>query len=80
MEAIRILGITVKDRENDAPQVRNIISGYRSSLRASEGLMEVTEDKGGLMMIELKGGTPEMNELESKINKIEGVLLERVSF
>lgn len=80
MKEIRILSIHVNDREIIAPQVRNILSENKRNIRSSEGLTEVTEEKGGLMMFELKGEIAELIRVESLISKLDGVSVQSLSF
>ena len=66
MKEIRVLGIHINDRVNNAVGIQNILTKYGCSIRTRLGLHEVIDDycsKGGLILLELTGDRTEWLKL-----------------
>jgi hypothetical protein len=79
MKETRVIGINMLDKKSDSIAVRQILSECDPSVRTSEGLVEVTNDHEGFMMIRLKGDALEMDKIENKISSVTGSNVERLS-
>lgn len=80
---IRILGVLVTKRENEAENVQKILSKYGCSIKTRLGLHEETEGackSCGLIILELTGATSEMDKLEKELNSLDGLQVNKISF
>ena len=79
----RILGILITDRKKEAGEVQKILTQYGSSIKTRLGLHEVGDDQlseEGLILLELTGDSAQMENLEKKLEKIEGTQTQRMDF
>jgi hypothetical protein len=80
MKETRILGINMHNKNIDIVTIRQILSQCDSSVRVSEGLMEVSDNLEGYMMVKLKGDISEIDKVERKLKEINGTSVEETSF
>lgn len=79
MKETRIIGINMQNKNIESREVRQILSQCDPMVRTSEGLMEVTGDQEGYMMIRLMGDALEIDKIENKIKAIKGSSVEILS-
>ncbi|MFP4447144.1 MAG: hypothetical protein ACLFPH_00260 [Bacteroidales bacterium] len=79
----RILGILITDRKKEAGEVQKILTQYGSTIKTRLGLHEVGDDtlsEEGLILLELTGIQSEMDNLERKLESIEGTQTQKMDF
>ncbi|MFP3859929.1 MAG: hypothetical protein ACLFUW_03810 [Bacteroidales bacterium] len=79
----RILGILITDRKKEAGEVQKILTQYGSTIKTRLGLHEVGDDtlsEEGLILLELTGIQSEMDNLEKKLESIEGTQTQKMDF
>jgi len=83
MSYIRILGIRVADRPNEADVVQKLLTTYGCSVRTRLGLHvpnDLTDNSEGLIILELTGDTTEMDKLENALITTSGADVKRMEF
>ena len=68
MKEIRVLGIHINDRVNNAAGIQQILTKYGCSIRTRLGLHDVVDDycsQCGLILLELSGDMAEWLKLEN---------------
>jgi hypothetical protein len=83
MKEIRILGIAVNNRIEDAIKVQDILTKFGCSIKTRLGLHEVTEENcstTGLILLELTGDVNECIKLENELLKLNSVELKKMIF
>ncbi len=80
---IRILGIHIKNRAQEATKIQCILTKYGCSIKTRLGLHEVTEDHcstNGIILLELTGSVEECNKLENELHALSGVEVKKMVF
>ena len=80
---IRILGVLVPDRQNEASKVQSVLTKYGCSIKTRLGLHEVTNEicsTSGLLLLELTGDLIEMDSLEKELISIDGTQTRKMIF
>lgn len=83
MNEIRVLGIYINDRVNNALGIQQILSKYGCSIRTRLGLHEVLDDyciEGGLILLELTGDRNEWLKLENELLAIDKLEVQKMEF
>lgn len=83
MSYIRILGIRVANRPNEAEEVQKLLTMYGCSVRTRLGLHvqnDLTDNSEGLIILELTGDTSEMDKLENALVATAGTDVKRMEF
>lgn len=83
MKQKRILGILITDRKKEAGEVQKILTQYGSAIKTRLGLHEVGDEtlsEEGLILLELTGSQSEMDNLEKKLESIEGTQTKKMDF
>jgi hypothetical protein len=83
MKEIRVLGIYINDRVNNAPGIQQILSKYGCCIRTRLGLHEVIDDysiEGGLIILELIGERDEWLKLENELLTIDQLEVRKMDF
>ncbi|MFO8236470.1 MAG: hypothetical protein R6U04_13820 [Bacteroidales bacterium] len=79
----RILGILITDRKKEAGEVQKILTQYGSTIKTRLGLHEVNSDalsEEGLILLELAGSETEMDNLQKKLETIDGTQTQKMDF
>ncbi|HKK59000.1 MAG TPA: hypothetical protein VJ937_05955 [Salinivirga sp.] len=80
---IRLLGVLIKERQNVATQVQELLTRYGCSIKTRLGMHEATDDRcapHGLIILELTGASEDMLKLESELNALPGVDAKNITF
>jgi len=80
---IRLLGVLIKERQNVATQVQELLTRYGCSIKTRLGMHEATDDRcapQGLIILELTGASGDMLKLESELNALPGVDAKNITF
>ncbi|MEI6747717.1 MAG: hypothetical protein ACOYMF_08835 [Bacteroidales bacterium] len=83
MKEIRVLGIYINNRVNNALAIQQILSKYGCSIRTRLGLHEVIDEysiEGGLILLELIGDRDEWLKLENELLAIENLDVQKMDF
>jgi hypothetical protein len=83
MQEIRVLGIHINDRVNNAAGIQQILTKYGCSIRTRLGLHEVIDDycsPGGLILLELIGDKAEWLKLENELLAIDQLEVQKMEF
>jgi hypothetical protein len=83
MKEIRVLGIYINDRVNNALGIQQILSKYGCSIRTRLGLHEIIDDysiEGGLILLELIGDREEWLKLENELLAIDQLEVRKMDF
>jgi ribose 5-phosphate isomerase len=80
-----IYGIQMDNRKDDAVRVQKILTDYGCIIKTRIGLHQQNENdccsKNGLVILELTDNcSPQCQELEKKLNNIDGVNIQKMSF
>ncbi|MBN1183960.1 MAG: hypothetical protein JXB49_16830 [Bacteroidales bacterium] len=79
----RILGIQVKDRQNDAAQLQQVLTNYGCFIKTRLGLHEMSAENcssKGLIILELTGSPEDMQKVEDKIKALKGLDVQKMVF
>lgn len=79
----RILGIQVKDRQNDAAQLQQVLTNYGCFIKTRLGLHEMSSDNcssKGLIILELMGSSEDMQKVEDKVKALKGIEVQKMVF
>lgn len=80
---IRILGVLITNREQEAGNVQRLLTKFGCSIKTRLGLHEISSDlcsPCGLILLELLGDTSEMDKLEKELGQLTGVQLRKMVF
>ena len=83
MDTIRIIGARITNRLKDVGEVQDILTRYGCAIKTRLGLHEADESgdsQGGLLILELTGDLAEMDNFESALEQVEGVIVRRMDF
>jgi len=83
MKEIRVLGIYINDRVNNAAGIQHILTKYGCSIRTRLGLHEVIDEycsRGGLILLELTGDRAEWLKLENELLAIDQLDVQKMEF
>ena len=83
MEEVRVMGIVVSNRVEEAARLQEILTKYGCTIRTRLGLHEASKEKcsrNGLILLELVGDSFKWEELENEQNTIEGIVLKSIDF
>ncbi|HEX7411260.1 MAG TPA: hypothetical protein VF298_03885 [Bacteroidales bacterium] len=83
MKEIRVLGIHINDRVNNAAGIQQILTKYGCSIRTRLGLHDVVDDycsQGGLILLELSGDRAEWLKLENELLAIDHLEVQKMEF
>jgi hypothetical protein len=83
MKEIRILGLLITDRIKEAGQTQQVLTTYAHVIKSRLGFHEVTEavcSRVGVIVLQLAGNTKEQDKLESALNAIRGLEVQRMKF
>ncbi len=79
-----IYGVQMNDRKDDAVKVQQIFTDYGCIIKTRIGLHQQNENtcsENGLVLLELTNNcNPQCEELEEKLNSINGVNVKKMSF
>jgi len=79
----RILGIQVKNRQNDAGQLQQVLTNYGCFIKTRLGLHDMNDDQcssKGLIILELAGTAADMDKVEKKIKELQGIEVQKMVF
>lgn len=79
----RILGIMVKNRQQNSLQVQDTFTKFGCSIRTRLGInvsRDYEVEDAGLILLELTGDIKEMERLEDALKKLEGVEVNKMVF
>ena len=83
MEEVRVMGIAVSNRVEEAARLQEILTKYGCTIRTRLGLHEASKEKcsrNGLILLELVGESSKWEELENELNTVEGITLKSIDF
>jgi len=83
MKEIRILGLHVTNRVNDAIKIQDLLTKFGCSIKTRLGLHEVNEkicSSCGIILLELTGDITECDKLERELRKVEGLDIQKMTF
>jgi hypothetical protein len=83
MKEIRVLGIHINDRVNNAVGIQNILTKYGCSIRTRLGLHDVVDEysnESGLILLELIGDRSEWLKLENELLAIDQLEVQKMEF
>ena len=83
MNELRLLGIHITDRIKEAGLLPKVLSNYSHCIKTRLGFHELTVEvcsRKAYIIIQLTGKPEEWNELENKLNNINGLLVKKMSF
>jgi len=83
MKELRVLGVYVSDRVQDATQIQPVLTKYGCSIRTRLGLHNLEDLYAGdvaLILLELTGDMEECLRLENELLAIDGVEVQKMSF
>jgi len=83
MAEMRVLGILVDDRVQEAVAVQDILTRYGCSIKTRLGLHDCGPDfcsKKGLIVLVLTGQESEWDKLENDLSSVKGVKVQRMLF
>jgi hypothetical protein len=83
MEEVRVMGISISDRVEDASKMQGILTKYGCTIRTRLGLHEASKEscsRNGLIIIELVGDSSRWMELESELKSIKGIFVKSMDF
>jgi len=83
MKEIRIIGLLITDRIKEAGRTQQALTKYAHVIKSRLGFHEVTEDvcsRIGIVILQLAGSTEECNKLETELNQIGGLEIQRMVF
>lgn len=83
MKEIRILGLHVTNRVNDAVKIQDLLTKFGCSIKTRLGLHEVSEkicSSCGIILLELTGDAVECDKLERELRKVEGLDVQKMTF
>ncbi|TYB30481.1 MAG: hypothetical protein FXF47_08985 [Candidatus Mcinerneyibacterium aminivorans] len=83
VEELTIMGVLVTNRTEEATEVQKVLTNHGCSIKTRLGMHETDEEycsKKGVIILELVGDKKDWNELENKLNSIEGVIVKKMEF
>jgi len=83
MNELRVIGILVPDRINDAVKLQQALTKYGCSIKTRLGLHEASSEtcaRNGLIILELTGKKEEWDALEKELSAIDGTKIQKMSF
>jgi hypothetical protein len=83
MNKVLILGVHLTNRLTEASKVQGLFTEYGCNIRTRLGLHRVDDSVcavGGLVLLEMFGDEAKCQELASKLNAIEGVIVKQMEF
>lgn len=83
MEEVRVMGISVSDRVEEASKLQEILTKYGCNIRTRLGLHEASKDKcsrNGLIILELVGENKSWKEFEDELKAIKGITVKVMDF
>ncbi len=83
MEEVRVMGISVSDRVEEASKMQGILTKYGCTIRTRLGLHEATKEscsRNGLIILELVGDSSRWMELEDELKSIKGIFVKSMDF
>ena len=78
-----IIGIQITNREKEAGQVQNKLTNYGGVIKTRLGLNDVFDaesSNGGIILLDLYGDESEKERLESELEQIEGIDIQKMIF
>jgi hypothetical protein len=78
-----IIGIQITNREKEAGQVQSKLTNYGGVIKTRLGLNDVFDTKssnGGIILLDLYGVESEKERLESELEQIEGIDIQKMIF
>jgi len=84
MRKTRILGISITEITETAPEIQRILTMYGCSIRTRLGLNNNSDDEtsntGSLILLELYGNEDEWQNLENALCKVNGIEINKMDF
>ena len=83
MKEVRILGVYISDRVQDATRIQPILTKYGCSIRTRLGLHNLEDIYAGdvgLILLELTADKDECLRLENELLAIDGVEVQKMTF
>ncbi len=83
MENVRVLGITVSNRLEEASKLQGVLTKYGCHIRTRLGLHEASKEscsRNGLIILELVGEESGWDKFEEELTAIEGVFVKKMDF
>ncbi len=83
MEEVRVIGISISDRVEEAAKMQEILTKYGCTIRTRLGLHEASKEKcsrNGLVLLELVGESSEWSKLETELKSIKGIAVKSMDF
>ncbi len=78
-----IIGICLTNRVKNALELQKVLSDCACYIKTRLGLHEVSEDlcaPSGIVLLEIYGGKPAVDEIEAKLKKIAGLQVKKMLF
>lgn len=78
-----IVGVHITDRVKKASEVQQVLTEYGCNVKTRIGLHDVREDfcsPSGVILLEIVGGNAVCNQMQSRLNSIEGVQVQAMVF
>lgn len=78
-----IVGVHITDRVKKASEVQQVLTEYGCNVKTRIGLHDVREDfcsPSGVILLEIVGGNAVCNQMQSRLNSIEGVHVQAMVF
>jgi len=78
-----ILGIHVKDRVHQVPDIQTLFSEYGCNIRTRLGLHETNENQcsvAGLILLETIGNETRIDSLMNALNQMDGIEVQKMTF
>lgn len=83
MEKVAVMGIKIGDRVNSSKEVQTILTEYGCIIKTRLGLHEAGKGecaRAGLVILELVGDKSQWEELQNKLENIQGVEVQNMKF
>ena len=78
-----VMGICVTNRVENVPELQKILTECGCYIKTRLGLHEVSENlcaPSGLILLEVFGGDKAISEMETKLNAIKGLQVQKMVF
>jgi len=83
MKEMRILGLMITDRIKEAGRTQKILTKNANIIKSRLGFHEVSEDicsRVGMILLQLGGNPNEWEQLETELQSIEGLEIQKMNF
>jgi len=83
VDEIRVLGLLIRDRIKESGRTQEVLTKNAHLIRSRLGFHEVSEDicsRVGVIILQLSGTPDECERMESELNDIGGIEVQRMVF